>query len=215
MLEPRPLVDLAAAVSSALLLNESQWMGIIVKPINYSLKGAILHIDPGPGLVIEETHIVEMERYDNALENASAEHLKSTRSEDSTGDVHSQKLALQNSKLELPEWASNITSVLWIPVRAISDELVRGTSEGDCSDKLLVIVYIYLSRSYFNFVFYFLLITVSIIHPSGVDNLQTRNLVDGLRTIALKLDFGVSHNQTFERHCFMTFSFILIPVHIC
>lgn len=111
-------------------------MGIIVKPINYSLKGAILHIDPGPGLVIEETHNIEMERYDNAGENQ----LKSTRNEDSAGDVHSKQLTLQNSRLELPEWASNITSVLWIPMRAISDELVRATSEGDCSDKVFVIV---------------------------------------------------------------------------
>lgn len=157
VLQPRPLVDLAAAVSSALLLNESQWMGIIVKPINYSLNGAFLHIDPGPGLVIEETHVIEMERYDNA----GVDHLKSTRSEDSAGDVHSEQLTLQDSILELPEWASNITSVLWIPVRAISDELVRGTSE-------------------------------------GVDNPQRQSLVDGLRTIALKLNFGVSHNQTFE-----------------
>ncbi|KAK1381135.1 hypothetical protein POM88_027879 [Heracleum sosnowskyi] len=85
VLHPRPLVDLAAAVSYALLLNESQWMGIIVKPINYSLKGAFLHIDPGPGLVIEETHVIEMERYDNA----GVDHLKSTRSEDSVDDVHS------------------------------------------------------------------------------------------------------------------------------
>lgn len=29
--------------------------------------------------------------------------------------------------------------------------------------------------------------------------------MDGLRTIALKLDFGVSHNQTFEKYQFSVF----------
>lgn len=28
---------------------------------------------------------------------------------------------------------------------------------------------------------------------------QRLSIVDGMRTIALKLEFGVSHNQTFER----------------
>nr|GEZ35520.1 trafficking protein particle complex II-specific subunit 130 homolog [Tanacetum cinerariifolium] len=95
--KPRALVDLAAAVSSALLMNEPQWVGIIVKPINYSLKGAVLHIDTGPGLKIEESNAIEMETY--------------------TGTVSPER-------------------------------------------------------------------------PS---------VVDGLRTVALKLEFGVSHNQTFER----------------
>ncbi|ERN03402.1 hypothetical protein AMTR_s00003p00258540 [Amborella trichopoda] len=27
---------------------------------------------------------------------------------------------------------------------------------------------------------------------------QRQNIVDGMRTLALKLEFGVSHNQTFE-----------------
>lgn len=29
---------------------------------------------------------------------------------------------------------------------------------------------------------------------------QRQSIVDGLRTIALRLDFGVSHNQTFEKY---------------
>lgn len=29
---------------------------------------------------------------------------------------------------------------------------------------------------------------------------QRQSIVDGMRTIALKLEFGVSHNQIFERH---------------
>lgn len=65
----RALVDLDAAVSSALLINEHQWVGILVRPLNYSLKVVVLHIDTGPGLEIEETNIVEMESYAGVSEN--------------------------------------------------------------------------------------------------------------------------------------------------
>ncbi|KAJ9551545.1 hypothetical protein OSB04_015590 [Centaurea solstitialis] len=160
--KPRSLVDLAAAVSSALLMNEPQWVGIIVKPLNYSLKGAVLHIDTGPGLRIEESHAIEMETYTNTSKNADG-------LEDRDGDRNSTsvvkeftQLTLKDGSIELPDWASHIVSVLWIPVCAINDSLARGTSTG----------------------------TVSSQRPS---------VVDGLRTVALKLEFGVSHNQIFER----------------
>ncbi|KAI5397079.1 hypothetical protein KIW84_063053 [Lathyrus oleraceus] len=67
--KPRALVDLDAAVSYTLLINEHQWVGILVRPLNYSLKAAVLHIDTGPGLEIEETNIVEMESYAGVSEN--------------------------------------------------------------------------------------------------------------------------------------------------
>ncbi|KAH0654079.1 hypothetical protein KY289_031757 [Solanum tuberosum] len=86
-------------------MNEPQWVGIIVKPISNSLKGAILHIDTGPGLTIEKSHNIEIERHMNGH----------------------------------------------------TDE------------------------------------------PAGAVVLQRQNLVEGLRTIALKLEFGVSRNQIFER----------------
>ncbi|XP_076905262.1 trafficking protein particle complex II-specific subunit 130 homolog [Bidens hawaiensis] len=147
--KPRALVDLAAAVSSALLMNELQWVGIIVKPINYSLKGSVLHIDTGPGLKIEESQPIQMEIYDKDNDKSNT-----TATE--------TQLTLKDGSLELPDWASNITSVLWVPVRAINDGLARGTSAGAVSPE----------------------------RPS---------VVDGLRTVALKLEFGVSHNQTFEK----------------
>ncbi|KAD4178945.1 hypothetical protein E3N88_27536 [Mikania micrantha] len=154
--KPRALVDLAAAVSSALLMNEPQWLGIIVKPIDYSLKGAVLHIDTGPGLKIEESQAIEMEIHKNTPKKPDGSNDKNNAS------VVETQLTLKDGSIELPDWASNITSVLWVPVRAINDELARGTSAG----------------------------TVSPERPS---------VVDGLRTVALKLEFGVSHNQTFER----------------
>ncbi|KAI5423180.1 hypothetical protein KIW84_046244 [Lathyrus oleraceus] len=67
--KPIALVDLDAVVSSALLINEHQWVGILVRPLNYSLKAAVLHIDTGPGSEIEETNIVEMESYTGVSEN--------------------------------------------------------------------------------------------------------------------------------------------------
>lgn len=149
--QPRPLVDLAAAVSSALLINEPQWVGLIVKPIKYSLVGAVLHIDSGPGLKIEESCVIEMERYADE---------STKKSSDSSSSIAPEHLTIQDGKIKFPDWASDVTSVLWIPVCAIRESLARGTSAADTD------------------------------RPS---------LVDGLRTIALKLEFGISHNQIFER----------------
>ncbi|KAJ9568518.1 hypothetical protein OSB04_004484 [Centaurea solstitialis] len=102
--KPRSLVDLAAAVSSALLMNEPQWVGIIVKPLNYSLKGAVLHIDT------------------DGLEDRDGDR-------NSTSVVKElYQVALKDGSIEFPDWSSHIVSVLRIPVRAINDSLASGTS---------------------------------------------------------------------------------------
>ncbi|KAL4184248.1 hypothetical protein AMTRI_Chr10g100 [Amborella trichopoda] len=170
--KPRPLVDLSAAISSALLMNEAQWVGLIVRPIDYSLKGAILHIDTGPGLKIEESHMIEMESCNEAFEGFGQIRNSNNISTDnsSTGGGGYERLPLIDGKLKLPDWASNLTSVLWLPVRAIDDRLLMGTSA-----------------------------VIS----------QRQNIVDGMRTIALKLEFGVSHNQTFERTVAVHFTYPL------
>ncbi|KAL8224661.1 hypothetical protein R6Q59_000243 [Mikania micrantha] len=103
--KPRALVDLAAAVSSALLMNEPQWLGIIVKPIDYSLKGAVLHIDTGPGLKIEESQAIEMEIHKNTPKKPDGSNDKNNAS------VVETQLTLKDGSIELPDWASNITSV--------------------------------------------------------------------------------------------------------
>ncbi|KAG9145490.1 hypothetical protein Leryth_019831 [Lithospermum erythrorhizon] len=162
--KPRPLVDLSAAISSALLMNEPQWVGIIVKPINYPLKGAVLHVDTGPGLGIELSHPIEIERYKLGIDDSRS--MSSQEDSTSSGSsVHEEnrELTIQDQKITFPDWASNITTVMWIPVRATSDTLARGT-------------------------------------PAGSTSAQGQSMVEGLRTIALKLEFGVSHNQTFERY---------------
>ncbi|KAL0728988.1 hypothetical protein Bca4012_025081 [Brassica carinata] len=159
--KPRALVDLSAAVSSALLINEAQWIGVIVRPINYSLKGAILHIDTGPGLKIEESYGIEMERYVETDCDAGA-----TKAEASVEDSpvspkrDSEILNLCDGKIVFSEWASNVSSILWVPVRALSEKLARGSSS---------------------------------VTPLKQD------ILEGMRTVALKLEFGVHHNQIFER----------------
>lgn len=131
MFNPRSLVDLAAAVSSALLMNEGQWVGIVVKPINYPLKGAVLHVDTGPGLSIEQAHGIEIERYENGSPNAADfGQLEESVDCESRDSAEAKRLTLQDGKIELPDWASNVTSILWIPVRAVGESLARGTQAG-------------------------------------------------------------------------------------
>ncbi|KAI3809950.1 hypothetical protein L1987_19554 [Smallanthus sonchifolius] len=126
------------------------------KPTRPVLKGARLHIDVGPGLKIEESCAIEIEKYvDNDKSNAS------------DTPTESCQLNLTNGSIELPDWASSIITILWIPVCAISDGLPRGTSAG----------------------------VISTPRPS---------IANRLRTLALKLEFGVSHNQILKR---------TIPVH--
>ncbi|XVF70367.1 hypothetical protein PTKIN_Ptkin11bG0156300 [Pterospermum kingtungense] len=160
--KPRTLVDLSAAISSALLINEVQWIGIIAQPINYSLKGAVLHIDTGPGLKIEEMHSIEMECYRNATPSSAdtANSGDSSKDRSVAASKDFERLSLLDGKIEFPDWASDVTSILWIPICAIDDKLARGSSAGS---------------------------------P------QKQSIVDGMRTIALKLEFGISNNQIYDR----------------
>lgn len=116
-----------------MLINELQWVGIIVQPIDYSLKDAVLHIDTGPGLKIEDSYAIEMESFNHELQNtANIRQEDGAREKDSSNSYHKnlEQLILQNGRIEFPEWASCMTSILWIPIRAISSELARGSSSG-------------------------------------------------------------------------------------
>ncbi|KAE8731744.1 TRS130 protein [Hibiscus syriacus] len=156
--KPRPLVDLSVAISSALLINEAQWIGIIAQPIDYSLKGAVMHIDTGPGLKIEEPHSIEMGTYGSAAQNSADTSNSGDTGKDGNKDF--EQLSLLDGKIEFPDWACDVTSILWIPIRAIDDKLARGSSSG----------------------------------PP-----QKQSIVDGMRTIALKLEFGISNNQIYDK----------------
>ncbi|KAI3949933.1 hypothetical protein MKW92_020009 [Papaver armeniacum] len=127
--KPRPLVDLTAAISSALLMNEPQWIGLIVTPINYSLRGASLHIDTGPGLKIEDSHAIEMENHSKVLQNtARTGNCDDSKSESSSVSEEFAQLMIKDGKIELPDWSSNSASVLWFPVRATDSGSADGIS---------------------------------------------------------------------------------------
>jgi trafficking protein particle complex subunit 10 len=91
-------------------MNELQWIGLIIKPLNYSLKGGILHIDAGPGLKIEESHLIEIEGHEPA--------------------EGFEKVPIEGGKVALPDWASDVMTILWFPVHAIDESIARGTSSG-------------------------------------------------------------------------------------
>lgn len=156
--KPRALVDLTPATSSALLINEPQWVGIVVRPINYPLKGGVLFIEPGPGLRTEERQFIEIERYVNTSEreDATGQMVQGCTDDTSTSMSEEKQLTLKDGRVVLPDWASDVTSVLWIPVCADGDDISRATS-------------------------------------------RTQSIVEGMRTMALKLEFGISHNQSFDR----------------
>ncbi|URD88129.1 hypothetical protein MUK42_26812, partial [Musa troglodytarum] len=130
VLKPRPLVDIAAAVSSALLMYEIQWLGLIVKPIKYSLKGALLSIDTGPGLMIDESHMIEIDDHVKSIEDKVHEDEGDITRENAFSTVEFRQLLLENGKIALPDWAGDITTVLWFPVRAIDDRMAVGASAG-------------------------------------------------------------------------------------
>lgn len=113
-------------------MNEPQWVGIVVRPIDYSLKGAVLHIDTGPGLKIEESHVFEMERCTDASQSfTTRENRNATENSSSPGDASEiMQLSMRDGRVEFPDWASDTTSVLWIPVCATNESLARGASTG-------------------------------------------------------------------------------------
>ncbi|KAH1103796.1 hypothetical protein GYH30_037617 [Glycine max] len=168
--KPRALVDLDAAVSSALLINEDQWVGILVRPVNYSLKAAVLHIDTGPGLEIKELHVIEMETDAAGVSRGDDDQVQNDGAQIRTlnSDKKFECLTLHDGKIEFPNWASDTPSILWVLVRAISDTLSRGSSSATT---------------------------------------RRESIVDGMRTIALKLEFGAFHNQIFERTLAVHFTY--------
>lgn len=111
-----------------MLINEHQWVGILVRPVKYSLKAAVLHIDTGPGLEIKESHVIEMESYAGVSQNKD-DQLQNDCAQVNC-DKNFERLSLNDGKIEFPNWASDNPSILWVLVRAIGDTLSRGSSSG-------------------------------------------------------------------------------------
>lgn len=150
MAKPRPLVEVKSAITKGLLFGEPQWVGLIFRPLNYSLKSALLHISSGPGLQFEscQTALLEISSTfqpdinevlvasDGGLkQNCSTSEVEDNctperASPDVVGQGRQQHLHFKAGKVELPEWASMVATVLWIQVKADPDFDVSKNSSG-------------------------------------------------------------------------------------
>lgn len=116
----------------------------------------------------------------------------------------SEVLNLCDGKIVFSEWASNVSSILWVPVRALSEKLARGSSSGLQQKNI------------------FLIITYLLSHPLANDHISfaltvnplKQDILEGMRTVALKLEFGVHHNQIFERYCISSLSWQILIIFV-
>ena len=67
--------------------------------------------------------MIEIENYRGDMDHAG-----SANSTAEAGKV--EKIPIENGKIELPDWASDVTTLVWFPVRAIDDAIARGESPG-------------------------------------------------------------------------------------
>lgn len=82
-----------------------------------------MHVDTGPGLKIVQSHEIEMETYVDLLKSSvDMAHTVDTK--------NFERLCLNDGRIEFPDWASNETSILWIPIHAINERLARGSTTG-------------------------------------------------------------------------------------
>lgn len=142
--EPRPLVEITCVVSWGLLMDEPQWLGLIIRPIEYSLKGSVLHLSSGPGLVLDDPQMCELEVLGNLFKGLNKKQPRDTSTETTISGVlphvnavengygvkgrqEKQILAMKAGKVGLPDWASNQASVLWLRVRALQDRIEMDT----------------------------------------------------------------------------------------
>ncbi|KAG0578331.1 hypothetical protein KC19_4G014800 [Ceratodon purpureus] len=151
--KPRALVEIKPAITKGLLFGEPQWVGLIVRPLNYSLEGARVHISTGPNLqfLSDQTALLEvskpllaeanapsstdidgMKTFHNMLENGD-----SLNTDDNVNGILDydtdmpQHLLMKDGSVELPDWARMVASVLWVQVKADSDDTLCSHFSGD------------------------------------------------------------------------------------
>lgn len=148
--KPRALVEIKAAVTRGLLFGEAQWVGLIIKPLSYSLEGARVHISTGPNLqffsdqtaLLEVNKVISQADADASSMTEVMDAVKSPGAHNShiileNGDTLRQDdhasthLQMKDGTVELPGWASMVTSVLWIQVKAESEGNLCSHFSGD------------------------------------------------------------------------------------
>ncbi|CAK9206283.1 unnamed protein product [Sphagnum troendelagicum] len=136
VLQPRALVEIKAAVATGLLVREPQWVGIVIQPLNYSLKRAVVYISVGPGLCLESPQTAQLELYSSAFPHESGEKSeiddnKGTMDFPSTPPPEGfEPLEIKNGTVVLSDWASTVASVLWVQVMATPDPEEKMPSTG-------------------------------------------------------------------------------------
>ena len=192
--EPRPLLEITSVVSWGLLMNEPQWLGLIIRPIDYSLKDSILQILPAVGLQIDDPQLCELELAENLLKGGTQKHLSREISHIGK-DI--QALDLKSGTVSLPDWASEQASVLWLRVKAVQEKSkdVFSTPQPSSTIKSLG------SRS-INAVI--VDDTLSGEHSSTGQEIKKHTLKDsqtvGVRKLDLKLKYGASHSRLYEKY---------------
>lgn len=90
-----------------------------------------MHIDTGPGLEIQDSHVIEMES-DADLARSEGNHVQGDGAQEGSLSLEKKfdHLNLVGGKIEFPDWASDISSILWVPIRAIRDKLSQASSTG-------------------------------------------------------------------------------------
>jgi hypothetical protein len=196
--EPRPLLEITAVVSWGLLMNELQWLGLIIRPIDYSLKGSVLHIVSGADLHIEDPQLCELEMAESLLKGSTQKH--QSRETSHTGK-DSQVLELKAGRVSLPDWASEQSSVLWLRVKAVQEK-----SNGILSSPPILssVIKSLGSRSINAIVADDALSSEYTSSVQETKKYRTNVLKDsqtvGVRKLDLKLEFGASHNRLYEKY---------------
>jgi len=155
--KPRALVEIKPAITKGLLFGEAQWVGLIIRPLSYSLEGARVHISTGPNLqfLSDQTALLEVSKISQVDANVSfvtemdvvKPGVQSSHNILGNGDSQSKddhvngnigfdtdmphQLQMKDGCVELPDWSIMLASVLWVQVKADSDGNMCSHFSGD------------------------------------------------------------------------------------
>ncbi|KAL2642198.1 hypothetical protein R1flu_009785 [Riccia fluitans] len=228
--KPRPLVAAQAAVSWRLLIGEPQWVGIVIEPLDYSLKDARVTISAGPGMDLDGDQSTQLEAYESTdfctiglevrpltigtvqTNGTAVEGVSETQPPEACHK--SEMVDVRSGQVDLPDWASFMSTVLWLRVFAhVQDENSGAELLLPTSPRYELKRRLSLSRSAKDI--------VAIESASETGDADSRvessrhamSTAEGMRTINFKLEFGAGRSRVFERAIAVQFTkpFRVIP----